>query len=210
MNWCKFPVFTLNRGSVRLPHVAGARKEGSYDREAFSREALRYIDHLYRVAFHLAKEPHGAQDLVQETYARALGATFQFEPGTNMKAWLTRILHNFFLDDQQRKKRWVPLESGPTADRGDEEAEHRQFPDQSPGPEEQFLNKELSEQIRDALARIPLEFRSVVVLVDIADLSYAEAAIALDCPVGTIRSRLSRGRRYLLKQLEGYVTINEE
>jgi len=190
--------------------VAAGRKGDAYDREAFSREALRHIDHLYRVAFHLAKEPQGARDLVQETYARAFGASFQFAPGTNMKAWLTRILHNFFLDDQQRRKKWVSLDAGHAGGVGDEEPEYRQPLDQGPGPEEQFLSKELSGRVKDALERIPVEFRSVVVLVDMADLSYAEAAVVLDCPIGTVRSRLSRGRQYLLKQLERYVTIDQE
>ena len=190
--------------------MAAGRKGDPHDKEAFSREALRYIDHLYRVALHLAKEPDAARELVQETYARALGAFVQFEPGTNMKAWLTRILHNFFLDEHNQRKRWVPLDSGNPDSVSEEALEYRQRAAEGPGPEEQFHSKELSAQIRDALAKIPLEFRSVVVLVDMADLSYEEAAAVLSCPIGTIRSRLSRGRRYLLKQLEAYVVTDEE
>lgn len=190
--------------------VAGGRKRDPHGREAFSREALRHTDHLYRVALHLAKEPQAARDLVQETYARAFGAFVQFEPGTNMKAWLTRILHNFFLDEHYQKKRWVPLEGANTGGADAGEFEYRQTATDEPGPEEQFLTRELSVQIRDALARIPYEFRAVVVLVDLADLSYEEAAAVLDCPIGTIRSRLSRGRRHLLRQLEPYVALDEE
>lgn len=186
--------------------MAGGKKGDPRDREPFSREALTHIDHLYRVAVHLAKEPQAAGDLVQETYARALDAFVQFKPGTNMKAWLTRILYNFFLDDQYQKKRWVPLDSGGGG--REEDVEYREPQAADPGPEDEFLGKELAGQIKDALAKIPDEFRVVVVLVDMADLSYAEAADVLGCPIGTVRSRLSRGRRYLLKHLEGYVTLD--
>jgi RNA polymerase sigma-70 factor (ECF subfamily) len=188
--------------------VAGEQKGDPGDREPFSREALTHIDHLYRVAVHLAKEPHAARDLVQETYARALQAFAQFKPGTNMKAWLTRILYNFFLDDQYQKRKWAPLEPRGGSGTGEDEVEYRQPQAEDPGPEEQFLDKELAGQIENALEKIPEEFRAVVVLVDMADLSYAEAAEVLNCPLGTVRSRLSRGRRYLLKQLEGYVTLD--
>lgn len=190
--------------------MAGGRKGDPHGRESFSREALRHADHLYRVALHLAKEPQAARELVQETYARAFSAFGQFEPGTNMKAWLSRILHNFFLDEHYQKKRWVSLECAHPGGVNAEEFESRQTATDDPGPEEQFLSRELAGQIRDALARIPFEFRAVVVLVDMADLSYEEAASVLDCPIGTVRSRLSRGRRYLLRQLEPYVTIDEE
>lgn len=196
--------------SLEFPTVAGGFKGDPYDRDAFSREALAHVDHLYRVAFHLAKEPHAAQDLVQETYARAFGAFVQFEPGTNMKAWLTRILRNFFLDEHYHSKKWVPLEGENTGGVSEEGLACGRSAAKRLGPEEQFLNKELSGQIRDALAGIPSEFRSVIVLVDIEDLSYTEAAAVLNCPIGTIRSRLSRGRWYLLKQLKAYVTIDEE
>jgi len=191
-----------------MPSVARGRKGDPKDREPFSREALTHIDHLYRVALHLAKEPQTARDLVQETYARALDAFVQFKPGTNMKAWLTRILYNFFLDDHYQKKKWVALEGWGAAGPGEDEGEYRQPAAEEPGPEDQFLGKELAQQIEDALAKIPEEFRVAVVLVDMADLSYAEAAEVLNCPVGTVRSRLSRGRRYLLKQLQGYVTLD--
>jgi len=191
-----------------MPSVAGGQKGDLREREPFSREALTHIDHLYRVAVNLAKEPHAARDLVQETYARALDAFVQFKPGTNMKAWLTRILYNFFLDDHYQKKRWVPLEPWGGEATGEDKVEYRQPSIEEPGPEDQFLSKELSAQIEVALEKIPEEFRAVVVLVDMADLSYAEAAEVLNCPLGTVRSRLSRGRRYLLKQLEAYVTLD--
>jgi len=180
-------------------------KEG---REKFAREAMGYLDHLYRVAFHLMKEPHEAEDLVQETYARALGSYQQFAPGSNLKAWLTRILYNFFIDDYHQKRRWVSVEAG--AAEKEESSYWEKVPAENPGPESHLLLKELSTKISDALRKIPEEFRLPITLVDMGDFSYAEAAEILSCPLGTVRSRLSRGRRLLFNQLKEYVATEEK
>lgn len=184
-------------------------KAQSEEKEKFSREAITYMDHLYRMAFHLVKQKEEAQDIVQETYVRALGAFEQFTPGTNMKAWLTKILYNFFFDHFHHKKRWVLVE-----DKSGEQDEGpgywERVPAENPGPESQILLKEQSAKITDALAKIPEEFRAPIVLVDMGDLSYAEAAAILSCPVGTVRSRLSRGRRLLYQLLMGYIGAAEK
>ena len=164
------------------------------------------MDHLYRMAFHLVKQKEEAQDIVQETYVRALGAFEQFTPGTNMKAWLTKILYNFFFDHYHQKKRWVSVED--KIGEGYEGSDYwEKVPAENPGPESQILLKERSTKITDALKKIPEEFRVPIVLVDMGDFSYAEAATILSCPVGTVRSRLSRGRRLLHKHLQGYMDI---
>jgi RNA polymerase sigma-70 factor (ECF subfamily) len=181
---------------------------GVLTREAFSREAMAHLDHLYRVAAHLAKEPQEADDLVQETYARALGSYEQFAPGSNLKAWLTRILYNFFFDNYHQKRRWVSVEVGPAEKEGSDYWDR--VPAENPGPESDILLKELSTKISDALRKIPEEFRLPITLVDMGDFSYAEAAEILSCPVGTVRSRLSRGRRLLHDQLNEYVTTEEK
>lgn len=170
---------------------------------------MTHIDHLYRVAFHLAREKGEAQDIVQETYARALGAYEQFTPGTNMKAWLTKILYNFFFDHFHQKKRWVLVED--KAGEKDEESDYwEKVPAENPGPESQILLKERNTKIADALRKIPEEFRAPILLVDMGDFSYAEAAEIIACPVGTVRSRLSRGRRLLYKQLKGYLGTEDK
>jgi RNA polymerase sigma-70 factor, ECF subfamily len=181
--------------------VSGERKAGSAKHDAFANEAMIHLDHLYRVAFHLAKNPVDAEDLVQETFVRALAAHEQFDPGTNMKAWLTKILHNFFFDHYRQRKRWISAE-----DRAQPESEHWQrLPDLNPGPESHVLRKELDDQITQVLRKIPEEFRAPIVLVDVGDFSYEEAAAILSCPIGTIRSRLSRGRKLLQQYLGAYV-----
>ena len=177
------------------------RQEG---RERFSSEIMIYLDHLYRVAFHLVRNEDEAQDCVQETCARALGAYSQFTPGSNLKAWLTRILCNFFFDSYARNKRLVAAEDFTQGSDAAKDYWETVIAD-SPGPEKQFLQQELGAKIGAALRKIPEEFRAPIVLVDMGEFSYAEAAEILSCPVGTVRSRLSRGRRLLQRQLSGYV-----
>ena len=156
---------------------------------------MSHLDHLYRVAFYLTKNEADARDCVQETCARALASFRQFTPGTNLKAWLTRILYNFFFDAYVRGKHTV--------------AGKKDFwetlPSDNPGPEKQILQLELAAKIATALKKIPDEYRGPIVLVDMGDFSYQEAAAILACPIGTVRSRLSRGRRLLQKLLSNYL-----
>ena len=189
--------------------MAFGRKDGRRDRDEFSSEVMTHLDHLYRVAFHLVRTRDEAQDIVQETCVRALGSQEQFTPGTNMKAWLTKILYNLFFDQYHRNKRTV------SADEKDSAAEEgldywAKLAGENPGPEKQVLNLELNAKIQDALGSIPEEFRAPIILVDMGDFSYAEAAEIISCPIGTVRSRLSRGRRLLHKQLRGYVLPSGE
>ena len=171
---------------------------------AFTGEVVAHLDHLYRVAFHLVRNPDEAQEYVQETCLRAFHSHEQFTEGTNLKAWLTRILYNYFYDTYHRNKRTVSVEDRPDSfDDGPDYWER--VPADEPGPEKNMLQKELSGKISEALRKIPEEFRAPIVLVDMGDLSYSQAAEILGCPVGTVRSRLSRGRRLLHKQLQGYV-----
>jgi RNA polymerase sigma-70 factor (ECF subfamily) len=181
--------------------VSGKPKAGDAERDPIASEAMVHLDHLYRVAFHLAKDPTDAEDLVQETFVRALAAHQQFERGTNLKAWLTRILHNFFFDHYRQRKRWVPADAVEQTESG-----HREHPGAAnPGPESDLLTKELDDQITAALKQIPEEFRTPIILVDVGDFSYEEAAAILSCPIGTIRSRLSRGRKLMQQHLGVYV-----
>ena len=165
---------------------------------------MHHLDHLYRIAFYLTKNEEDAQDCVQEACARALGASGQFRSGTNLKAWLTRILYNFFYDVYARGKRLVATE-----DLSNAAEQKQQFWDtlsaDNPGPEARVLQLELAERINAALKKIPEEFRTPIVLVDMGDFSYQEAAEILGCPIGTVRSRLSRGRRLLQNLLSDYL-----
>jgi RNA polymerase sigma-70 factor (ECF subfamily) len=172
-------------------------------RDVFATEIMTYLDHLYRVAFHLVRNADEAKDCVQETCTRALSAQGQFLPGSNMKAWLTRILYNFFYDSYARNKRTVAAED--LLDGTDAADFWQAYAGDGPGPETQVLDRELATKIGAALKQIPEEFRAPILLVDMGDFTYAEAAEVLSCPIGTVRSRLSRGRRLLQKQLSGYL-----
>ena len=172
-------------------------------RDPFATEILTHLDHLYRVAIHLVRDVDEAKDCVQETCTRALSSQGQFVPGSNMKAWLTRILYNFFYDSFARNKRTVAAED--LLDGTDAADFWEAHAGDNPGPEVQVLDRELGAKIGVALKQIPEEFRAPILLVDMGDLTYAEAAEILSCPIGTVRSRLSRGRRLLQKQLSSYL-----
>jgi RNA polymerase sigma-70 factor (ECF subfamily) len=183
---------------VKLDKIRGL------DSDPFTSEIMTYLDHLYRVAYYLVKNTHEAQDCVQETCLRALGSRRQYEPGTNMKAWLTRILYNFFYDAYARKRQVISAEDLVRA--GDQTQDlWERLPTGNPGPESFVLEKELGAEVGAALRRIPEEFRAAIVLVDMGDFSYAEACEILSCPIGTVRSRLSRGRKLLQKALSPYM-----
>lgn len=162
------------------------------------RAAMVHVDHLYRFAYHLAGATDSVEDLVQDTFVRAIESYRRFAPPSNMRAWLTRILQNLFFDQWRRRKKWGDRENGR------QEANGLWNPDQR-SPERELLHKELSNHVHRSLKRIPEEFRLPIVLVDMNEFTYAEAADILSCPVGTIRSRLSRGRQMLQAMLREYV-----
>ncbi|MDX6504937.1 MAG: polymerase sigma-70 factor, subfamily [Gaiellaceae bacterium] len=168
------------------------------DRVRFEEEALALADQVYRVARHLASSREDADDLVQDTYARAFRSWRQYTPGTNLRAWLLRILTNLNIDRGRSKQRTPdtqPLEEGDyfLYNRLEETMPQGQ------ADEERVLERLSQNDVVGALAEVPHDFRDVIVLVDIGDFSYADAAQILDIPIGTVMSRLHRGRR-ILKQ----------
>jgi RNA polymerase sigma-70 factor (ECF subfamily) len=184
---------TTSDGSDARRIAAEAR-----DRVRFEEEALALADQVYRVARHLAGSREDADDLVQDTYARAFRSWRQYTPGTNLRAWLLRILTNLNIDRgrrQQRTPATQPLEEG---DYYLYNRLEQTMPDGQEG-EERVLERLSQNDVVGALADVPHDFRDVIVLVDIGDFSYADAAQILDIPIGTVMSRLHRGRR-ILKQ----------
>ncbi len=144
-----------------------------------------------------------AEDLVQQTYERAFRSWRQYTPGTNLRAWLLRILTNLNIDRGRRVQR-TPQTTSLDTEAGDyflyNQLEAQAPPDENPD-EERVLERLSQDSIVDALAEVPHDFRDVVVLVDIGEFSYADAAQILDIPIGTVMSRLHRGRRILKKNL---------
>ena len=170
------------------------------DRVRFEEEALELSDQVYRVARRLVRTPEEAEDLVQDTYARAFRSWRQFQPGTNLRAWLLRILTNLNIDRGRREQRAPDLQS---LEQGDYYLYDRlSTTDGGENLDEERVVERLSQDsIVDALASVPHNFRDVIVLVDIGEFSYQDAAQILDIPVGTVMSRLHRGRRILKQNL---------
>ena len=169
------------------------------DRVRFEEEALALADQVYRVARRLVGSRQEAEDLMQETYARAFRSWRSFTPGTNLRAWLLRILTNINIDRgrrQQRAPEMQPLEEGDYFLYNRLEATGRAESDQ-----ERVIERLSQDDVVSALSAVPHDFRDVVVLVDIGDFSYQDAAQILDVPVGTVMSRLHRGRRILKREL---------
>jgi RNA polymerase sigma-70 factor (ECF subfamily) len=171
-------------------------------RVRFEEEALELSDQVYRVARRLVGSREEAEDLVQQTYERAFRAWRQFTPGTNLRAWLLRILTNLNIDRgrrQQRSPQTTSLDTE-TSDYFLYNKLESQVPEENPD-EERVLERLSQDSVVDALAEVPHDFRDVIVLVDIGEFSYADAAQILDIPIGTVMSRLHRGRRILKKNL---------
>jgi len=170
-------------------------------REEFERVALPHLSQLYTLAVYLTKDKAEAEDLVQETYLSAFRFFDKFQPGTNCRSWLLTILRRLFINRYWHKKRepetvaWAEVElvyesmveQGERAD-----------------PESLLFSKLVGRDIENALKQLPEEFRTAIILVDIEELTYPETAQVMDCPIGTIRSRVSRGRRMLQVRLRDY------
>lgn len=191
----------VERVSESTPGAPDARRIATEarDRVRFEEDALALSDQVYRVARHMVGSRDEAEDLMQETYARAFRSWRSFQPGTNLRAWLLRILTNLNIDrgrKQQRTPDLQPLEAGDyyLVDKLEEQG--------GPLREEERVDQRLSQDsIVHALAEVPHDFRDVIVLVDIGDFTYADAAQILDIPIGTVMSRLHRGRRILKSRL---------
>jgi len=185
----------------RRPSSTGTRAagdgRGAGTDEAFAAEALSFIDSLYGTALRLTRRAQDAEDLVQETYLKAFRASSQFERGTNLKAWLFTILHNTFRNMRRHDGRNPVDVNSETVERAVDHA----AADQSP---EQLLTRAtLDADLQAALDALPDAFRQAVWLRDVEEFSYAEIARMLEVPIGTVMSRISRGRRMLFERLAG-------
>ena len=192
------------------PEEARQLADDARGRVRFEEEALELADQVYNVARRLVGSREEAEDLMQETYARAFRSWRSYQPGTNLRAWLLRILTNLNIDRaraRQRRPQTEPLEEGDyflynkLASSGG---------DTQPEEEERVISRLSQDGVVKALAEVPHDFRDVVVLVDIGGFAYAEAAQILDIPVGTVMSRLHRGRRILKQQLADAANEAEE
>ena len=170
-------------------------------RARFEATALPYIGSAYRVALRLTQRPEDASDLVQETYLRAFRTFDNFREGTNCRAWLFTILYSIFANRYRKERREPKLSSVEELEASFDGAVRGEIPG-GPVTEPVPLDAWTDSEVETALSELPEVFRATVLLVDVEDLTYEEAAAALDCAVGTVRSRLSRARKQLYVALQ--------
>lgn len=186
------------------------RKKSATPDDAFHREAVPHLDALYGTALRMTKDEQNAEDLVQETMLKAYRYFDKYENGTNCKAWLFKIMTNTFINryrkNQKRKEYLVDDDYRPLQERA-EAPERNPFIDKI-DDEDALYHKMFGDEVKAALEDIPVDFRMVVLLADLQDFAYKEIAEIMDCPIGTVMSRLYRGRRMLQARLKDYAVSN--
>jgi len=170
----------------------------------FEAAAMPYLDPLYNAAYRMARNPQDAEDLVQETYLKAYKYYDKFEEGTNLKAWLFKILKNTFINSYRKKQQAPPKADFADIEESFETIVRDDSGQQARTPEEELLEKVLDEDVQHAIEELPHDYRMVVLLADLEGFSYKEIADILEIPVGTVMSRLYRGRRLLEEALLKY------
>ena len=193
--------FFFSRNPANIAQSLGMTEGRAPDPNDFDVQLLTHLDSLYSVSCRMCRNQTEAEDLVQDTIIKAMRARDQFQPGTNLKAWLLRILTNTFINRYRRGGLERDLFDGPN---------HESLTDSWLGantlramrdPEQDALTPLVEAEVQRALDALPPEFRLAVVLSDVEELSYKEIADALGWPIGTVMSRLHRGRRMLQKTL---------
>lgn len=188
---------------MQLPPTVRPPMEPKEKRRSFEREAVPHMDALLRTALRMTKSETDAEDLVQETFVKAYRFWDRFEPGSNARAWLFKIMTNIFINEYRSRSR-APISV--SVDEENDDYVYGQVASlaSQENPETEFLNKLLDDDVRRAIDTLPEDFREVVVLSFLEDYSYQEIAEIVGLQLGTVKSRIHRGRKLLQKELHDY------
>jgi RNA polymerase sigma-70 factor (ECF subfamily) len=176
----------------------------SAEERNFEAAAMPYLDALYNTAARMTRNAQDAEDLVQETYLKAYKYYDKFEEGTNLKAWLFKILKNTFINSYRRAQLQPPQSDFADIEESFESQISEEASGQIPNPEQELLENVLDEDVQRAIDQLPQDYRMVVLLADLEGFSYKEISDILEIPVGTVMSRLYRGRRLLESEMLRY------
>lgn len=192
-------------GNVMHADMALVQRAQANDRAAFNEIVLRYKSRVYNFVHRMVASPLDAEDLTQETFIRAYTSIHSFQSRASLNTWLFRIATNICIDHSRKYKKMQNTTVSLSQESDNEEEAQREIPDNAYEPQRLLINKELGTQLDSALSSLPEKLRTVVLLYDIEGLSYEEITAIVDCPLGTVKSRLFNARSALREKLSPYL-----